>query len=275
MLSKKLSGTQISRRQFILVAIGIIGSLILPGCKKDTPSKPTNSSSVTAESQAAKEARIKAQIQALLESTAENVDNDPMLNLTGPITHMLVDEAEFKRLETLAIEGRLNFVRVTQNDMLTLYGLAQELNAVIEGRPYVNAFTFTTEDENGLPVYTVIINEREFQKPPVELWVTLVHEVFGRVLNAEMSGRLENLAAEEARAYTKEAQILDWVISNPDEVGKVIQKAWLSRENYELLLHTLNIPTLKEKSSEARQKAEYYRRQADIKQNSLSKGSNL
>ena len=265
MLSKKLSGTQISRRQFILVAIGIIGSLILPGCKKDTPSKPTNSSSVTAESQAARESKIKTRIQTLLKNSSENVDDDPALNVAGPITHMLVDEAEFKRLETLAIEGRLNFVRVTQNDMLTLYGLAQELNAVIEGRPYVNAFTFTTEDENGLPTYTVIINEREFQEPPVELWVALVHQTFGRILNMEVSGRLGNPAAEEARAYTKEAQILDWVISNQDEVGEAILEARLSRENYELLLHTLNIPTLREKRNEARQKAEYYRKQADIK----------
>ncbi|HUV64478.1 MAG TPA: hypothetical protein VMW24_11315, partial [Sedimentisphaerales bacterium] len=231
------------------------------------------SPSITSESQEAKESRIKAQIQALLQNSGENVDDDPMLNLAGPITHMLVDEVEFERLERLAIEGRLNFVRVTEKDMTTVYGLAQELNAVIKGRSYVNAFTFIAEDEDGLPVYTVIINEREFQKPPVELWVTLIHEVFGRVLNVEMSGRLGNLAAEEARAYETEAQVLDRVISNQDAVGQAVQQAWLSREDYELLLHTLNIPTLKDKKNEAKQQAEYYQKQADA--DSITTGPGL
>jgi len=266
--------TPINRRQFILGAAGVVGSLVLPGCKKSAPSSQSAvSPSITSESQEAKESRIKAQIQALLQNSGENVDDDPMLNLAGSITHMLVDEAKFERLETLAVEGRLSFVRVAEKDMSTLYGLAQELNTVMEGFAYVNAFTFIAEDEDGLPVYTVIINEREFQKPPVELWVTLIHEVFGRVLNVEMSGRLGNLAAEEARAYETEAQVLDRVISNQDAVGQAVQQAWLSREDYELLLHTLNIPTLKDKRNEAKQQAEYYQKQADA--DSITTGPGL
>jgi len=272
----KLNYTPINRRQFVLGVLGAAGSLallVLPGCKKETPSQPAASSSITVESQEAKESRIKAQIQALLQNSGENVDDDPMLNLAGSITHMLVDEAKFERLETLAAEGRLSFVRVAEKDMSTLYGLAQELNTVMEGFAYVNAFTFIAEDEDGLPVYTVIINEREFQKPPVELWVTLIHEVFGRVLNVEMSGRLGNLAAEEARAYETEAQVLDRVISNQDAVGQAVQQAWLSREDYELLLHTLNITTLKDKKNEAKQQAEYYQKQADA--DSITTGPGL
>ena len=259
-----------NRRQFmlrgLLGGLGIAGSLalpVLPGCKKEEPSQPVARSGGTVESQE-EEMRIKAEIQALLQNLGGNVDDDPMLNLAGPITHMLVDEAEFGRLERLAIEGRLSFVGVTERNMITLHRLAQEINAIVQGYAYYDAaFTFITEDENGLPVYTVIINEREFQKPPVELWVTLIHEVFGHVLNVEMSGRLVNRAAEEARAHETEVQVLDWVISNQDQVGQAIQEAWLSREDYELLLHTLNIPTLKEKKNKAKLRAEYYQRKAD------------
>jgi hypothetical protein len=246
-----------NRRQFVLGVLGAAGSLVLPGlpgCKREA----------IPQLDAREESRIKAEIQALLQSSGENVDDDPMLNIAGPITHMLVDEAEFGRLERLAIEDRLSFVRVTERDMLTLWRLGQELNVIVEGYAYYNAaFTLTAEDENGLPVYTVIINEREFQKSPVELWVTLIHEVFGHVLNVEISGRLVNRAAEEARAHETEVQVLDWVISNQDQFGQAIQEAWSSREDYELLLHTLNIPTLKEKKNKAKLRAEYYQRKAD------------
>ena len=85
-----------NRRRFmlrgLLGGLGIAGSLApssLSGCKKETPSEPVASSGDTVESQEAKEMRIRAEIQALLQNSGENVDDDPMLNLTAPITSML------------------------------------------------------------------------------------------------------------------------------------------------------------------------------------------
>jgi hypothetical protein len=241
-----------------------VGSLVLRGCKKSAPSSQSAvSPSITSESQEAKEDRIKAKIQALLRNLGEGASDDPQLNLAAPITHMLVGEAEFKRLEKLAEESRLRFVKVAEKDMPLLYKLAQELNAVIKGHAYLNAFTLTTEDENGLPVYTVIINEKEFQKPPVELWITLIHQLFGRVAETEMSGKLASIEAEEARAYRKEAQVLDRVIRCNDSFIQYIQQAASSEEDLQLLRQVLDIETLIEKKNKAEQQAEYYQRKAD------------
>jgi len=271
MLSKKLSSAQVSRRQFILGGIGVIGSLVLPGCKKTTPSKPAASSSVTAESQEAKEKRIKAEMQALVRNLGEGASDDPQLNLTAPITRLLVEEAEFNRLAELGEKGRLRFVKVAESDMPLFYNLAQELNAVIKGYVYLNAFTFITEDEDGLPVYTIIINEKEFQKPPVELWITLIHQVLGHVLEMEMFGKLASIEAEEARAYRKEAKVLDRVILCNDVFIQYIQQGVLSEEARQVF----DRETLLEKKNKAEQQAEYYQRKADAKLGSLGKGGSL
>jgi len=271
MLSKKLSSAQVGRRQFILAGLGVIGSLVLPGCKKSTPSKPATSSSITSESQEAKESRLKAQMQELVRNLGEGASYDPQLNLTAPITRLLVEEGEFNRVARVAEEGRLRFVKVAEKDMPLFYELAQELNAVIKGRTYINAFTFTNEDENGLPVYTIIINEKEFQKPPVELWIILIHEILGRVSETEMFGKLASIEAEEARAYRKEVKILDRVILCNNIFIQYIQQGVLSEEARQVF----DIETLIEKKNKAEQQAEYYQRQADTKHSSLGEASSL
>jgi len=252
----------------LTLTAGIVLSLAavsIPGCRKATPSKPATTSSITSESQEAKEKRIKAEMQELVRNLGEGASYDPQLNLTGPITRMLGEEAEFSklfsRLVELAEKGRLRFVKVAESDMPLFYKLAQELNAVIKGRVYVNAFTFTNEDEDGLPVYTIIINEKEFQKPPVELWIILIHELLGRVAETEMSGKLGSIEAEEARAYRREAEVLDRVIRCNDSFIQYIQQAASSKEDLQLLRQVLDIETLIEKKNKAEQQAEYYQRQ--------------
>jgi len=255
--------TPINRRQFILGAAGVVGSLVLPGCKKSAPSSQLAvSPSITSESQEAKESRIKAQIQALVRDLGEGASYDPQLNFTGAITHRLGEEAEMARLERLAGEGRLRFVKVAESDMPRFYKLAQELNAVIKGRSYVNAFTFTNE-EDGLPVYTVIINGREFQKPPVELWIAFIHEVFGRISETEMIGKLASIEAEEARAYRKEVKVLNRVILRNEMFIQLLQGPAPSEEHSQLLHQVLDRETLMEKKDKAKQQAEYYQKKAD------------
>lgn len=266
----KVATPKVSRRNLrlpialtLVAGIGLsLAAVSISGCRKAAPSKPAASSSVTPEHQAAEE-KIKAQIQALLQYLSN--DEDQKLNLTGPLTHMLVSEAEFNKFQDLAKEDRIRFAKVAEKDMPLLYNLAQELNAVIGGYSYFNAFTLTTQDENGLPAYTVIINEKEFQKPPVELWITLIHEVLGHMGNAEMIGRLGNLAAEEARAYTTEAQVLDVLIRYNNNMIQAAQQANLSEEDLKLLLQALDIDTLIEKQNKAKQQAEFYQRKADTK----------
>jgi len=255
---------QVSRRQFMLGVVGVVGSLVLQGCKKETPlhSQSVAIPSITSESKEAKEDKIKAQIQALVRDLGEGASYDPQLNLTAPITDMLVGKTEFNRLEKLAEESRLRFVKVAESDMPLFYKLAQELNAAIKGRSYVNAFTFTNE-EDGLPVYTIIINEKEFQKPAVELWITLIHELFGRVGSTEIIGKLANIEAEEARAYRREAQILGRVIRNNNDFVQAVREMIGHEEDLQSLLQVLDIATLKENKKKAQQQAEYYQRKAD------------
>ncbi|OHB60261.1 MAG: hypothetical protein A2167_02180 [Planctomycetes bacterium RBG_13_46_10] len=255
---------QVSRRQFMLGVVGVVGSLVLQGCKKETPSHSQSVAipSITSESKEAKEDKIKAQIQALVREVGECASHDPQLNFAGAITHMLGDRAEMAGLERLAGEGRIRFVKVAERDMPRFYKLAQELNAVIKGRGYVNAFTFTNE-EDGVSVYTVVINEREFQKPHVELWIAFIHEIFGRVSEMEMSGKLASIEAEEARAYRKEAKILDGVILRNETFIRILEGVLPSKEHSQLVHQLLGIEILMQKRDKARQQAEYYQRKAD------------